>query len=163
MVEIRHATKQDLEEILNLYENAREYMHSHGNPGQWVGGYPSKELLENDLQKEQLYVAQDEAGIILAVFVYFVGDEPTYHRIDGSWPDDEPYGVVHRIAVRRGTHGIGSFCVNWAWHQSGQHLRMDTHKNNKAMQGLMRKLGFRYCGVVWMEDGSERIAFQKNS
>jgi hypothetical protein len=29
------------------------------------------------------------------------------------------------------------------------------------MQHLLDKNGFKYCGVVYLENGSERIAYQK--
>ena len=40
--------------------------------------------------------------------------EPTYRVIRGGLKlDDAPYGVVHRIAAAKGTHGAASFCMNW--------------------------------------------------
>jgi hypothetical protein len=29
------------------------------------------------------------------------------------------------------------------------------------MQKLLSKLGYTYCGLIYLEDGAERIAFQK--
>lgn len=29
------------------------------------------------------------------------------------------------------------------------------------MQHLLDKNGFKYCGIVYVEDGTERIAYQK--
>ena len=75
--------------------------------------------------------------------------------------DDAPYGVVHRIAAAKGTHGAASFCMNWCMEQCGN-IRIDTHANNKPMQGLLNKLGYTYCGVIELENGrGERLAFQK--
>ena len=79
----------------------------------------------------------------------------------GAWLDDAPYGVVHRIAAAKGTHGAASFCMNWCMEQCGN-IRIDTHANNKPMQGLLNKLGYTYCGVIELENGrGERLAFQK--
>lgn len=36
--------------------------------------------------------------------------------------------------------------MNWCMEQCGNH-RIDTHANNKPMQGLLNKLGYIYCGV----------------
>ena len=34
-VEIRHAVKEDIHEIMRIYEYARRFMAEHGNPDQW--------------------------------------------------------------------------------------------------------------------------------
>ena len=72
---IRHARPDDLNKIMEIYQYARTVMAQSGNPGQWVNGYPSRELIEGDLRKERLFVLENE-GKIEAVFVYFIGDEP---------------------------------------------------------------------------------------
>ena len=42
-----------------------------------------------------------------------------------------------------------------------KNIRVDTHKDNKSMQGLLLKNNYKYCGVIYLEDGSKRIAFEK--
>lgn len=39
-------------------------------------------------------------------------------------------------------------------------LRADTHRNNRTMRHLLEKSGFRYCGIIHVADGSERLAYQ---
>jgi len=39
-------------------------------------------------------------------------------------------------------------------------LRIDTHEDNKTMQHVLSKLGFSRCGIIYIEDGSPRIAYQ---
>jgi RimJ/RimL family protein N-acetyltransferase len=40
---------------------------------------------------------------------------------------------------------------------------MDTHKDNAVMQSLLRKLGFRHCGTIFVEeDDYPRMAFEKS-
>lgn len=56
--------------------------------------------------------------------------------------------------------GAASFCLNWAFNKCGN-LKIDTHRDNIVMQHLLDKNGFKYCGVVYLENGSERIAYQK--
>ena len=41
------------------------------------------------------------------------------------------------------------------------HLRIDTHEDNKVMQHLIEKNGFKKCGIVYVEDGTERFAYEK--
>lgn len=87
--------------------------------------------------------------------------DPTYMRIyDGDWINDSCYGVVHRITSTGNVKGAASFCLNWALEQCGN-IRIDTHRDNIVMQHLLDKNGFKYCGIVYVEDGTERIAYQK--
>lgn len=157
---IRKAAIDELDKIMPLYDYARGFMREHGNLSQWTGGYPKRELIEETIRQQKCYVCEDN-GRIAAVFYYAKEDDPTYHVIeDGAWLNDEPYAVVHRIVSAEGAKGVGSFCLNWAFEQTGN-VRIDTHTDNKPMQGLLRKQGFTYCGRIYVEDGSPRIAFQK--
>ena len=79
---------------------------------------------------------------------------------DGAWVNDTPYGVVHRIASAGTVKGAGFFCVQWAFRRCGN-LRIDTHRDNTVMQNMLRKNGFSYCGIIHLENGDERLAFQK--
>ena len=160
-MKIRTAVHSDLPEILRLYEASRAFMAANGNPTQWGTTDPPKELVEEDIAAGRSYVCAGD-GEILAVFMYQTGHEPLYDRLDGAWLNDLPYGVVHRMAAGGGHRGAGTFCLNWAFAQCGN-LRIDTHRDNRPMQHLLHKLGFTYCGITWMEDGTERLAFQKSS
>ena len=74
---IRKATERDLSSILNVYKIAREYMRRTGNPDQWGTEKPKKELLEEDIQKGELYVGENADGEIHFVFAFVLGDDPT--------------------------------------------------------------------------------------
>ena len=88
-------------------------------------------------------------------------DDPTYHRIDfGSWKSDAPYAVIHRIAVKHHGKGIIDFCFNECFRLQGN-LRIDTHRDNIPMQKCLIRNGFEYCGVIYLANGDERLAYQK--
>lgn len=157
---IKYATQDEIDVIMSIYDYARKFMKENGNEEQWGNTYPDKELIENDIQQGKLYVCMDEEKIV-GVFYFAKENDPTYGVIkDGSWLNNEPYVVVHRIASAEGTKGVATFCLNWTFEQAGN-IRIDTHVNNKPMQGLLNKLGFVYCGRIVLADGSPRIAFQK--
>jgi hypothetical protein len=40
-------------------------------------------------------------------------------------------------------------------------IKVDTHEENLSMQKMLKKNQFQYCGVIYLEDGSKRIAFEK--
>lgn len=157
---IRNAEASDWERILEIYAGARQFMAAHENAGQWGTGYPPEELLEEDMEAGKLYVCED-GGTVAAVFYFAAEEDPTYGVIeDGAWLSDAPYGVVHRIASGRVVKGAASFCLEWAFGQTGN-IRIDTHENNIPMQNMLKKNGFRYCGRIYLENGEPRIAFQK--
>ena len=159
-MKIRKTTMDDLSEVIEMYSNARKFMAEHGNPNQWGNSKPSKELIVSDIENGISYVCEEDKKL-LAVFCYMKGPDPTYKVIeDGNWVNDEPYGVVHRITSTGKVKGTASYCIENALLKCGN-LRMDTHKDNYIMQSLLTKLGFTYCGIIHVEDGSERMAYQK--
>ena len=163
---IRKAEKKELEEILTIYKEAREYMALNGNRNQWGDNYPPRELIEEDIASGKCYIAVDEK--ICGVFYFAIEADPMYAIIkEGQWLNDNKYAVVHRIAVSKNTHnkGIAGTCIDYAVEmckaQKIYDLRMDTHRDNQPMQRFLEKKGFEGCGIVFVEDGSERIAYHK--
>ena len=87
--------------------------------------------------------------------------DPTYAYIEGpGWLNERPYLTIHRIARADGFSGIFTavmdFCAGY-----GKDIRIDTHEKNKPMLHLVRSNGFKECGVIYLQNGSPRIAFQK--
>lgn len=58
--------------------------HASGNPNQWVEGYPSRALIEEDIARGVSYVV-DRDGVIEAVFSYIEGEDPT---LPADWAGD---------------------------------------------------------------------------
>ncbi len=158
---IRNANFEDLPQIMEIYKGAQAFMAETGNPTQWGNFYPAQELLEEDIEKKQLYVVE-RSGALCGVFVFFIGDDPWYAVIDhGNWFDDSPYGVIHRIAAKTGEKGIFREAMDFCLTRI-KHLRIDTHADNKIMQHLVTKNGFKRCGIVYVHEGSPRIAYEYN-
>lgn len=159
-MEIRRTQEKDLKEIINIYETAREFMASNGNPTQWGNNFPNIELIKGDVQKDGYVVIQDNQ--VIGVFVFTENaHEEAYYDIDGEWLNDKPYAVIHRCATG-GTHkGVGQFLLEWCFNKFGN-IRIDTHKNNIPMRNLLNKNGYKYCGKIYYKDHGERIAFQKD-
>ena len=112
-MQIRHTRPEDLPAMQEIFADARAFMRENGNPDQWGDRFPTQEMLDKDLALHRSYVCEDN-GKIAAAFAFTTDGEPTYRVIrGGAWLDDAPYGVVHRIAAAKGTHGAASFCMNW--------------------------------------------------
>ena len=98
---------------------------------------------------------------IVAAFDFIIGDDPTYKMIEnGTWLNDEKYGVIHRIASNGKARGVAQFCFQWCFSQF-PNIRIDTHESNIPMQTLLEKVGDQECGIIYIADGTARWAFQK--
>ena len=155
---IRTATINDLDEIKQIYAHAREFMKQTNNPTQWGDHKPAISQIIDDIEKKKSYVCINEEEIV-GVFYFNIEEDITYNYIEGNWLNDEEYGVIHRIAVKQNTRGIGTFCIKWAMSQC-QNVRIDTHENNTPMRSLLKKLGFVHCGIIYLLDGNPRLAYQ---
>lgn len=160
---IRKAEESDLRRIMEIFDIAKEFMHSTGNTGQWNGAYPGEKLILSEIGQGHCFVVTEIEGRIVGTFCFIIGEDPTYRVIeDGEWLDDEPYGTIHRIASDRTEHGIGHLCISFCSSLIGT-LRADTHQDNAPMLSLLEKEGFIRCGIIHLADGAQRIAFQRPS
>lgn len=158
---IRKAKTEDLPRIGEIYAYARSFMAKTGNPNQWGTTHPPREWLEDDIAKGKLYVITDDRQIH-GVFYFAVEKDPTYAEIfEGNWHSSKPYGVIHRIAGD-GSGGILKSAVAFA-REKCDYLRIDTHHDNAVMQRALAKQGFARCGIIHLENGEPRIAFDRLS
>lgn len=154
---VRKAVWEDLPRIEAIYAYARKFMAETGNPNQWGKTTPLTSQLDEDIQKGDLYVILDQTGIH-GVFYFYIGPDPTYGVIyDGAWRSESPYGTIHRIAGD-GSGGILATAVAFSKTHCN-HLRIDTHEDNKIMQRAVAKQGFARCGIIHLANGSPRIAY----
>ncbi|MGI6013260.1 MAG: GNAT family N-acetyltransferase [Oscillospiraceae bacterium] len=159
-MEIRVAERRDMIAILAIYEIARNYMRENGNPFQWGDSHPSAEMVEEDIALGRSYVLIGNDGNVHGVFVFIIGEDPTYHTIyEGQWLNDDTYGVIHRIASDGKQKGLFANAISFC-KENCRNVRIDTHADNRTMQHLIEKNGFQRCGVIYIEDGSSRIAYQ---
>ena len=100
-MEIRKSTEKDFTAMMEIYAHARKFMADHGNPDQWgPTNWPPEELIRGDIAAGNSYVCVSGGEIVGTFYSVFGKDiDPTYAVIeDGSWLDDGPYGVIHRLA-----------------------------------------------------------------
>ncbi len=158
---IRETRPTDMTDIMRVMSAARGIMRQAGNLHQWINGYPSEEAIIADMEKRGSYVVEED-GRIVGYFAFLPSPEPTYGRIDGgAWLDDtRTYHVVHRIASYPEVHGIFNFIMDFCFSQDAN-IRIDTHRDNSIMQHVIDKYGFVYCGIIYLANGDERLAYQK--
>ncbi len=162
----RKGEEKDLEQIMELVADAQNWFAKQ-NIDQWQDGYPTQELILSDILSGNNYIVELN-GVISATFVASFDGEPTYNEIKGKgWLNDRPYAVVHRIAVsdihrRKGIakeilHFAEELCVE----RGVKDIRIDTHRDNRAMRSLLKKMGYTHCGRITLTSGASREAYQK--
>ena len=158
---IRLSTPGDLHVILHLIDCGRQKMRETGNMEQWADGSPAEEQIVQDINEGCSYIVE-ENGTPIATFAFIAGPDVTYSKIyDGEWADDtQPYHVIHRIASEHGAHGVLKDVLNYCFGVCGN-IRIDTHRDNVIMRSALKKYGFAYCGIIYLLNGAERLAFQR--
>lgn len=165
-MEFRKSKKSDIKEIINIIEEAQNYFKEN-NIDQWQDGYPNEESIINDIENGQSYVLLKDNKVIATAYLSFNGETDYKIIYDGNWISNGDYAVVHRVAVSSNIKGNGvaaelfnhieKICLE----NNINHIRIDTHRHNKSMQKFLSKNQFEYCGVIYLKDKSERIAFEK--
>jgi putative acetyltransferase len=160
MLTVRKGNRSDYDTLMRIYSKAREFMIHTGNPDQWRHNHPAPELIKADIENGICHVVC-EGENVHGVFALCKGDDPTYSYIeDGKWLNNEPYVTIHRIAGDGSVHGILKCAVEYSM-RFADNIRIDTHRDNKVMQGALAKNGFEKCGVIYLLNGEPRIAFQR--
>ncbi len=159
---ITAASLEDIDQIMLIIEQAKQIMRENGNHTQWINGYPSKEVIKADIEQRHAFLClQDEE--IVGYFCLIVGNdpEPNYAVIEqGNWLNPDPYGVIHRLASSGKARGVAGKAFDFAFSQISN-IRVDTNHDNLPMQHFLTKNGFKYCGIIYVSDGTPRDAFQK--
>lgn len=162
---IRPATCSDIDTLMVLFECARKIMRESGNLTQWNGSYPTREIVLKDIADGHCHLLCDGETII-GTMALIPGPDPTYATIEGDWPNDEPYYVIHRIAAAAPGRGVAKEMLDWAFEfiagAGCGTIRIDTHRDNRIMKHVLDKYGFTSCGVIYLADGAPRDAYLKN-
>ena len=158
-INIRHTEIENLEAVMGIYAYARAQMKANGNPHQWGDTSPAETVIKSDIQNRNSYVFEQD-GVPCGVFTFIIGEDPTYRTIEGQWKCDGVYGTIHRIAGNGRARGVFRHCLKFC-ESKISNLRIDTHRDNHIMQHLIEKYGFERCGIIYIADGSPRIAYQK--
>ena len=159
---------QNIPTIMKIIGDAQRYLASL-NIDQWQDGYPDEAQIRLDINNEDSYVVINDTKIIIGTTVYTTKTEPTYAQIEGEWltENNSKYGVIHRLAVDNDYRKVGlakflfQFCEDDLRKKGIKSMRIDTHRDNNGMQGLLYKLGYQYCGIIILESGAERLAYEK--
>lgn len=163
---LRRSVIHDIERIMEIIAQAQVYFKEAGID-QWQNNYPNAEVIRQDIMNDESYVLVDKGQVVATTVISFSNDANYDVIYDGEWLSNEEYAVIHRIAVDNNFKGKGisaqiiaqveTECLARDVHS----IKVDTHEDNKSMQKLLIKNNFKYCGVIYLSDGSKRVAFEK--
>ena len=156
---IRQARHEDIKTILSIVRSAQLSLSELGID-QWQDGYPSKDVVAEDIANGVGYVACAEDGDVVGYVAVVLTGEEAYNQIDiDRWHTSNSYVAVHRLCVdgtaRR--KGVAIELMNFAGEFAIEHgildFRIDTHKGNVRMLELLKKMGFKHVGTIRYESG----------
>ncbi len=167
-MKIRKSQKADLADIMSIISDAQRYL-ANLEIDQWQDGYPDETQILLDIANNDSYVIFQENDDIVGTSVCTTKHETTYDNINGQWltPANSEYGVIHRIAVsdKYRKHGLARFVFSHyeqvLKNSNIKSLRVDTHRDNIGMQQLLASMNYKYCGIILLNNGAERLAFEK--
>lgn len=168
LMKLINATKQDLPLMMHIIKDAQDLL-AEQNIDQWQNGYPTEKILLNDIQNNESYIIKSDNNTPIATAMFSLRGEPTYSKIEGQWMRDNQrsYGVIHRMAVSKEFRGkgIAKFIFKereeFLFASKIKSMRIDTHQDNTGMLSLLKHLKYSYCGVIYLQNGDKRLAFEK--
>ncbi len=169
-MEIRKSTPCDVCALMEIFDEARGTIATLGID-QWQDGYPTRAIVLTDIDLSRSYAAVID-GKICGTFVLVDDGEITYDKIyNGHWmtgDESQSYVAIHRVAISVKNRGQGvstamiDYAEKYAKSLGRKSLRIDTHEGNKVMRRMLEKHGFTYCGIIYLENGDSRVAYEKS-
>lgn len=165
-MELRLAREDDRETILKIYDDGSKKLKSLGLD-QWQGkDKPNLDNFKELIANKNIFVLDDVGKVVSSVIIYDY-DIDYENNLDGRWQSPKPYVALHRIGTLESERkkGYGRKIIEmsefYARENNFKSVRIDTHRGNKTMQGLLKSLNYEYVGLVYLSGKNERLAFEK--
>ena len=137
-MKIRRAQEDDLGDLLDLLNQAAEWLLSRGIE-QWFTPFPTEYVLPA-LKRGETFLARcggELAGTITLMHSY------------SYWPGSPPDALyIRRVAISRRFTGLGRMLMAWSEQQAidegKAYLRLDCYSGNQALRKYYEGLGFEH-------------------
>ena len=162
MTTIRLARSEELDCVYGLVREAIRHMDEQGIP-QWDDIYPSKAILNADIENKQMYLIEVE-GRVTGLTVINEDQSPEYAGV--AWKHSGRALVVHRLTIHPDyqRHKLASYLMDFAEEMAGAEnydcIRLDAFTRNPAAFNLYEKRGYRRAGIVRFRKG-EFFVYEK--
>ena len=165
-MKFRKSKTSDVKSIMKIINQAQKFFKDKGID-QWQNGYPNEDTIIEDIKSTESYVLEKDGEVVATSMVTFKGESSYDSIYDGKWLSNNKYAAIHRVAVNNAHKGLGLSteiikCIEQLCIDNGVHsVKIDTHEENIPMQKVLKKNGFEYCGIIYVDGSSKRIAFEK--
>ncbi|MGY3765981.1 GNAT family N-acetyltransferase [Vagococcus vulneris] len=165
---IRKGTIDDLARVREIIDNAIDILKERRIP-QWQGkNQLTKDILAADVINNNNYVLIVNNKIVGTAILQKKVEESYNRLLNGSWLNNNyHYATIHRFAIdstvgERGmSHIFMGYLISEALRLGFSDIRIDTHEKNKAMQAVIKRAGFIFCGdIVLPIENGERLVYQ---
>ncbi|MEG0371295.1 MAG: GNAT family N-acetyltransferase [Clostridium sp.] len=161
---ITRANRDNLNEIMEVLKETVNSMNTEGLY-QWNESYPNKNILLNDIDKEELFIKAD-GNRVKGFVVLNQLDDKDYNKL--NWKHDVKESlIVHRLCVAPKFQGNGvakelmEFIFEYAKINKYEAIRLDTSVENTKSIGMYEKLGYVNVGIINMKKG-DYVCFEKS-
>ncbi|MEK4668116.1 GNAT family N-acetyltransferase [Niallia sp. FSL R7-0271] len=157
-MEIRLATINDLDAIMNIAAKTIKIMNEEGND-QWSDKYPAEKDFKTDIENSSAFVAIMDEEVVGSIAIDRIGGK-NYDLIEWTLTEKNFY-VIHRLMVDPEIRGGGiaskllAFAEIIAIENDTFYLKTDTYAINEKAQNLFLKNGFNKVGELHFP-GKER-------
>jgi ribosomal protein S18 acetylase RimI-like enzyme len=155
MTTIRLARLEELDSVYSLVQEAIRHMDNQGIP-QWDDIYPSKAILNADIEKQQMHLIEVE-GRVAGLIVINEDQSPEYAGV--AWKHSGRALVVHRLTIHPDyhRHKLASYLMEFAEEMAAAEnydcIRLDAFTRNPAASSLYENRGYRRAGIVRFRKG----------
>jgi RimJ/RimL family protein N-acetyltransferase len=162
--QFRQANYSEASQIWQILKDAIKRRKEDGS-NQWQDGYPNMEVVISDIEKKIGFVFTQNDTII-GYSAVIINDEPDYINIEGKWLSDQDFIVYHRVAISEEFLAKGmakkmmKLIEQYALSKNIYSLKADTNHDNIPMMKIFEKLGYSFCGIVYIRQ-SPRRAYEK--
>lgn len=160
----RLASREDLKRLTELANQAIAGFRERGID-QWQKGAPNEQELAAGIEHQNIHVIEED-GEVIAMITVVHGPDESYEKLNGTWPNSEPYCAFHRVCVDEARKGQGiagrlfAYSEEFGRSLGYKNVRIDTHPDNLSMQRALAKNGFVQCGTLILLDGAEAGAMR---
>ena len=155
---IRTAKISEIPDILTITKACALYMSKNGIH-QWNEHYPSKIVFESDINRNELFVLEENSKIVGTITISTFMDK---EYKDVHWLTPSKNNIyIHRLSVHPNYQGKGyaqkmmAFAENYAVENKFISVRLDTFSQNNRNQKFYETRGYKKLGNIYFPKQSE--------
>ena len=161
----RLAKQNDYRDIIDIFYEAKTYLKELTKT-QWQST-PKEADFFVSIKKKHSYVVEMDGVIVAHASIIFNCVPKARIPIDSDFVGKAPFGSIHLVMVKEKYKGLGIVGKLFAFLEQNtlakgiKWLRIDTHELNVPMQKAILKFGFKYIGVVIINNNQLRLGYEK--